>query len=83
MNASSDAKGNTTPEIFRDNHANIKLEEFGAMFASPTPDGAEHPISGVAINPFNENIVINKDMAISIFKEKMDFVKSNIDKMKG
>ena len=82
MNDSQDANGNTTPAIFKDNHANIRLEEFGAMFAAPTPGGAEHPISGVAINPFNENIVINKDMAISIFKEKMDAVKNNIEKMK-
>ncbi|MCR4617542.1 MAG: SseB family protein [Lachnospiraceae bacterium] len=82
LKEAADSQGNATPEVYRANYASLGLDEFGALFAAPGPENAQNPINGIVINPFNENLVIVKDMAISLFKQKMDLIKSNIDKMK-
>ncbi len=76
-----DVEGNATPEIFRKHFAALALDEIGAMLATPGPGGEMNPAAGAIINPFNENLVIGKEMAIGLFEHKVEVFKNKAQQM--
>ena len=79
MEAAIDAEGNPTPEIFRSNYMAVDIAEIGGLLAQKGPNGEENPASGIIINPFNENMVVGKEMAIYYFERKMEAVRAKAE----
>ncbi|MCR4897572.1 MAG: SseB family protein [Lachnospiraceae bacterium] len=68
-----------TPEEFREYHMSINIREFFRMLVTRDPAGNENPCSGVVINPFNENIVVSKQMALAVMQQEMELAKKRIE----
>ena len=75
-------ENNATPEMFRDNFAQVSIDEIGSMMAMPGPNGETHPSDGVILNPFHESLIVGRDMAIGFFNRKLQFMKEQAEKAK-
>ena len=71
-----DSNGVGTPDVFSENFAKLEIGELGYMMMQQGPDGEEYPCEGVIINPFTDNMIVKKDMVITIFKSKMGVANS-------
>ena len=79
MDEAEDAEGNATPEIFRDHFAAVQLDELGAMMAATPEQMQPAAADGVVINPFHENFVVGKEMAIGLFRHKVEVLKKKAE----
>ena len=75
-------EANSTPEMFRDNFAQVSIDEMGSMMAMPGPNGQTHPSDGVILNPFNESLIVGKEMAIGFFNRRLQAMKEQAEKAK-
>ncbi len=75
-------ENNATPEMFRDNFAQVSIDEIGSMMAMSGPNGEPHPSDGVILNPFHESLIVGRDMAIGFFNRKLQFMKEQAEKAK-
>ncbi|MCR5426376.1 MAG: SseB family protein [Lachnospiraceae bacterium] len=61
----------STPEEYRNYFVSLNIREFFRMLLSRDPMGNENPASGVVINPYGENVIVTKKMALAVMQQEM------------
>lgn len=62
-------KAENVPEKFKKVYATLNIAEFAQMMIQLDDEGNQPDFAGVIINPFTENIVVRRDLVITMFNK--------------